>query len=103
MPATAARPSGSIGENISHTMGVRMRIVGKGNLICSLRSLEDEKIVVNPNPLVLKESTSIQPLKKFNFMSQRTSFKMQTKKINEWFRVNRIIVFTKTVFTQYPQ
>lgn len=103
MPLGAARPSSSVGENITHIGAVRLRVTGEGNLTLSLHSLDDIKSVTNPNPVVMSTTTYVEPSKLFNMMSQRMRLKFITTEENEYFRINRIIIFAKPVFTDYPR
>lgn len=98
--ASTAR-EGSAGESISHFNGIRMRIIGSGNLDITLYSLDDVKSQTL-NPLVMQATTNIQPLKKCNFMQQRAAVEFSTDEINEYFRFNRIIIFSRPVFANYP-
>lgn len=103
MPLGAAISQGSGGENLVHIGAVRFRIAGVGNLNMTLYTLQEEKSVTNPNPLVMSTLTRIEPSKLFNMTSQRMKLRIQTTVINEFFRVNRIVVFAKPVFTDYPR
>lgn len=100
MPGSSAR-QGSAGENISHFTAVRMRITGFGDLKMKMLSLDDVK-TVNLTSITIPSASNIQPTRIMNFMQQRAAFRMETTEINEFFRVNRIILFTKPVFTSYP-
>jgi hypothetical protein len=103
MPIGAARPSNSLGENLIHVGAVRMRVVGSGDLILSLHSLDDIKSTTNPNPVVMTTSTNIEPSKLFNMIDQRIRLKLITTEEDEWFRINRIILYAKPVFTDRPR
>lgn len=100
MPATAAK-SGSAGEYISHFTAVRMRITGNGIFRMQMHSLDDV-VVTDLKELNLFAATNREPTRIMNFMQQRASFLGKTTAINEYFRINRIILFTKPVFTDYP-
>lgn len=96
-----ARSSGSAGENIVHWTALRFRVQGTGNLKISLHSQDDTKeTVLKPLPMSMR--TAIQPTRLCNFMQQRAFFRIGTEKKDEFFRINRIIVFTKEVFSSYP-
>ena len=99
MARTAA--SGSAGENITHFNAVRMRIQGTGNLKMSFIS-QDEVITQDLAPLVMAELTNIQPTRLANFMQQRAIFKLGTTEKDEFFRINRIVLFTKETFSSFP-
>lgn len=100
MPGTA-RSQGSAGENITHFNAIRMRIQGEGNLQMSFIS-QDNVYTQDLAELPLKELNNIQPTRLANFMQQRAIFELHTEKRLEWFRINRIIIFTKETFSSYP-
>lgn len=93
-------PSGS--GNVTHFAGVRLRVVGSGNLQITVGTLEDV-ITKSPSAIVMDEPTRIEPYRIVNFMSQRASFQFKTTAENEWFKVNQLVVYMKPVFTNYPQ
>jgi hypothetical protein len=98
--ATTAR-EGSRGENISHFTGVRLRVTGVGNLNMSFYSMDD----INHQdlaPLPMSVATNIQPFRLANFNEQRASLKIGTTEFQEYFRINRIIIFSKELYTSYP-
>ncbi len=89
------------GENIVHFAGIRLRVTGNGNLKLSFHSLDD---VRNQTlvPLVMQATTDREPSRLSNFISQRARLEVRTTEINENFRINRIIVFAKPIYTDYP-
>lgn len=99
MPGTARM--GSAGENISHFNAVRFRINGVGEMELTFYSLDDIKSQVLL-PLNMLEATNIQPTRLANFIEQRAYLKGETNGLGEWFRINRIIVFQKELFSSYP-
>ena len=103
MPLGVARGRGSSGENICHLSAIRMRVIGVGNLKLSVHSLQDYKSKVCPNPIAMQTITDIEPHRGFNFMSQRMALKFETTEINEYFRINRIVIYAKEVFTMHPR
>lgn len=101
MPKGTARSSGSSGEYISHFNAIRMRVIGTGSLKLTFYSLQDmtsQQLADIP----LNEATNIQPTRLANFMEQRASLELGTTSINDYFRVNRILIFSKPTFTSYP-
>jgi len=98
--ATTAR-EGSAGENISHFTAVRLRVVGQGNLNMTLYSMDDIESQ-GLAPLVMASATNIQPTRLANFNQQRASLKIGTTEFQEYFRINRIILFSKEIYTSYP-
>lgn len=93
---------GSAGENIIHFGAVRMRIQGVGNLKSSFIS-QDDVYSQELMDLQMAEATAVQPTLLVNFLQQRAYYRLGTEKRLEWFRINRIIIFTKETFSSYPQ
>ena len=101
MAKGTARPAGSIAENIHHFGGVRMRVNGSGNLDMTLFSLQDVRSSVM-SVIKMANPTDREPFKLSNFITQRAALRCSTDEIGEWFRVNRIIIFMKEQWTEYP-
>jgi len=101
MPKGAALSESSSGESISHFAAIRIRLNGEGNLKMSVYSLDDvrSKTLV---PFTMATTTRIIPTRLVNFSEQRASFELKTTEIDERFRINRIVIFMKEVFTSYP-
>ena len=93
---------GSAGEYISHFNGVRLRLTGSGNLDVTIYSLDDVKSFTPGSPLIMADPTDREPLKKLSLMTQRASIEFSTDEINEYFRINRIIIFSRPVFANFP-
>lgn len=96
-----ARPSSGEDEGITHFGAVRMRLTGTGSLLMSFYSLDDtnNQTLV---PFTMIASSNIEPTRLSNFNEQRAALKIQTTEINEYFRINRIILFAKNIYTSYP-
>lgn len=101
MAKGAALSEGSSGENIQHFSAVRIRANGVGDLDLAVYSLDDvrSKTLV---PLSIAAASRIIPTRIVNFMEQRASFEIKQTEIDEFMRVNRIVIFIKEVFTSYP-
>jgi hypothetical protein len=101
MPAGAALSEGTSGENISHFAAIRIRVNGTGSLKMAVYSLDDvrSKTLV---PFTMATLARIIPTRIVNFMEQRASFELKTTEIDEFIKINRIIIFTKEIFTSYP-
>lgn len=97
----AARGVGSSGENINHYTGVRMRVVGSGSLEMTLRS-QDNVRTVSLVPFTMAAIARISPFRLVNFVEQRVQLKIETLLIDEIFRINRIILYAKTLWTEEP-
>jgi hypothetical protein len=101
MAKGAALSEISSGENISHFAAIRVRVNGVGNLKMSVYSLDDVKTkTLVPLSMILKNR--IIPTRLVNFVEQRASFELKTTDIGERFRINRIIIFMKEIYTSYP-
>lgn len=101
MPKGAARTAGSSGELISHFTGVRLRVVGFGDLNMRLIS-QDAVRDSNLESLTLQVSNRISPFRLANFMEQRAQLEIKTTEINHNFSISRIIIYSKPTFTMYP-
>lgn len=89
------------GENILHFTAVRMRVVGQGSLKMRLNSLDDvqtQELV----PFSMSAGTNIQPTRLCNFLQQRAQLEVYTTELNDFFKINRIILFVKESATSYP-
>lgn len=96
-----ARSEGSSGENIQHFSHVRFRVVGSGLLRTTLGTLDDARTKVN-TPFNMDAGNGIEPTILTNFVTQRASLKFEVTGINEWFRINRTIIFIKDFGSEYP-
>ena len=91
----------SEGENINHFAGIRIRVNGTGNLIPRLLSL-DSILTQTLASIVMSTTTDRQPTILANFQTQRCSLELKTTVINEIFKINRIILYAKEVFSEFP-
>lgn len=101
MPLGTISSQGSSGENIIHIAGLRIRVTGNGNLKMKLYSMDN---IISQSLVDMKmvAASNIQPIRLANFMQQRTYLEVKTTGLNETFRINRIILFAKSVFTMHP-
>lgn len=97
----AAISEGSFGENISHFAAVRVRVTGNGQLKMRVFSLDDERVKVLV-PLQMNFTNRIIPTRLVNFVETRASFELYTNTINEKFRINRIVIFVKELYSSHP-
>ncbi len=84
-----------------HIVATRMRVLGSGNLRQTLTDLSQVQSSVL-QPIVMTQTTRFEPTTLSNFQSQRTRLEIKTTEIDEWFRINRIIIFAKAVAAEYP-
>jgi hypothetical protein len=88
-------------EYIAHVTGVRMRLNGTGELKMSLHNLDDTR-TFTMLPLQMQTSPGLEPTRIANFRSQRTKFRILTTELNEYFLIQRVIVFIKPSASSYP-
>jgi hypothetical protein len=101
MPFSGGNSSGG-GENINHFGAVRVRVTGSGSLVPTLIGL-DSVVTVTLTSIVMASSPGLQPTVLSNFVGQRARLQLQTTTLNATFDINRILVFTKPLYTSYPQ
>jgi hypothetical protein len=89
------------GEYEHHVVGVRMRVTGSGNMDLSLTDYDDIQ-TQNLVPIIMTATTRIEPLRLANFQSQRIRLVGGVSEINEWFQIQRILIFAKPVAQEYP-
>ena len=97
----SALSQGSSGESISHFTGVRMRIIGSGDLKMTFKSfdeIEEQELV----PFSMSATTAREPFRLANFNQQRAMLEGYTDVIDEIFKINRIIIFAKELWSDYP-
>ena len=100
--AQGAASDGSSGENITHFSSMRIRTTGSASLKLKIFSYDD----VRSKDLVAYPCNSTQrviPTRLINFMEQRAAIELKTTQFGEKFRINRITIFTKEIFKEYPQ
>ena len=86
---------------IVHYTGLRMRITGTGNLLMTMSS-QDNIYTQTLSPFAMSVATNIRPTRLMNFQHQRAALEGKTTVINETFKINKIIIFAKAVFSEYP-
>lgn len=89
------------GQFVNHFGAVRLRVTGSGNLGLSLFSLDD----INTQVLipVAMASTDRYPNVLANFMTQKAKLVIETNEIDEVFLIREVIIYSKPVFTGFPQ
>jgi hypothetical protein len=90
------------GEGIIHFAAIRMRLVGRGSLRLKTYSLDDEFVDDLP-PITMRDSTGIEPTIPCNVMSQRIALEVRVSSVNEYFKINRIVLFGKEIYSSYPE
>jgi hypothetical protein len=97
----AAISEQSAGENISHFGAIRVRFTGLGQLRLAVYSLDDIRSKTL-YPFTMHSEMRTIPLRLVNFVEQRASFELKTTAYGEEFRINRIVVFMKEIYTSHP-
>lgn len=97
-----AKKSSGQTENINHFAGIRLRVIGNGNLTPEFRTLGNviTKTLVD---IPMTNPARIEPYRIANFISQRATLKLGTTQLDEWFEINTLVIFLKPIFAQYPQ
>lgn len=88
-------------DNIVHYTSVRMRIIGTGQLdmvMLSQDSIFSQTLV----PFTMQSATNIRPNRLMNFQHQRASLRGSTDQSGEFFKINKIVIYAKEVFVDYP-
>jgi hypothetical protein len=101
MPFGAILSEGSSGESVSHFGAIRVRVYGTGQLLMSAFSNDDVKYKTMV-PFKMAKLNRITPTRIVNFVEQRASFELKVTNPNEFFRIQRIIIFSKVSATSYP-
>ena len=96
-----ARKTNSSGESDYHAAAIRLRIVGAGNMLMTLESLNNI-LSYTIAPLPLAATNRIEPTRLVNFQSQRMRLTLSMPVLNDQFSINRIIIYTRAVATEYP-
>jgi hypothetical protein len=89
-------------EYILHFGGITIRVNGSGILRSSFIGLDDV-IVKKLAPLTMSNTPAREPTILSNANGQRMRLKLETTDINEVMKVNRIVIWTKPMYTQFPQ
>lgn len=88
-------------DNIAHYTSVRMRIIGSGSLQMTMYSQDNiySQVLV---PFTMQATTNIRPTRLMNFQHQRACLEGKTTGSEEWFKINKIVIYAKEVFVEYP-
>jgi hypothetical protein len=88
-------------ESILHYAGATFRINGTGFARLTLMGLDRVK-QLTLGPITMATSPGFEPTRKCNFTSQRTLIRMETTDIDEYMKVNRIVLWVKELYTEFP-
>ncbi len=78
-----------------------MRVIGSGELEMKLIS-QDAVRSVTLTPFTLASTNRSSPFRLASFVEQRAQLEGKTDTINEIFRINRIVIYAKPIFTMEP-
>ena len=90
------------GDYINHFNQIRARVTGSGVLRGTLYSMDDVNSYTLPTITMAATSNSVAAVLA-NFMEQRCSLKLETTAIDEIFKINRITIYARPVFAEYPR
>lgn len=88
-------------SNIGHWTGVRIRVIGSGNLLMELESL-DAAETETLAPLAMSTSSGREGFRLANLTTFRASLRLEVTEINEWFKIGGIVIFVKKVASEFP-
>lgn len=86
---------------INHYHLIRMRARGEGNLRL-IFDAEDSLPQQEFEPIVLTETTGRLRDRLTNFKTQYASLTIKTTEKDEWFTIDRIVIFAKSLWNEYP-
>jgi len=96
-----AYPQLSANEAILHFAAIRVRAVGVGNLLPKFYSL-DNVLTSSLVALPMLTASARHLTRTANFQTDRAALELKTSVINEVFNINRIVLYAKEVFIDYP-
>lgn len=97
----AKKQSGS--GDLLHFGSVRMRVVGSGDLNLTLYSLSPASNSSILPSITMEGNTNRQPTSLANYVDQYGQLEFLITEIDEYFEIDKIIMFVRPVATGYPQ
>lgn len=90
------------GSNILHGAGIRVRVVGSGNLRSAMVGYDN--IILNQMADVSLSATNARKVDRLgNIVSQGIKWRLhQDGTVGDFFRVNDVTTYVKQIFSQYP-
>ena len=90
------------GEFINHFGAVRLRVTGSGNLKLRFISYDDiyDQVLT---PVSMSTATNRMPTVLSNFLQQQAQLEVKVTDIEEYFRIDQILIYIKPVYTSFPQ
>ncbi len=100
--ATTALVNNGGDELINHFAGVKLRLNGVGDLLMTVYSFDESKSSVLL-PLTMSNTPGREPTRLMNFMTQRIKIKFTTDMIDEVVKINRVLLYARPTYAEYPQ
>ena len=88
--------------DILHYIGTRMRVTGQGVLHQVFQSLDVIKTQNLPD-ITLVTANNVSPFTLANFVEQNASLRVMMSATDDYMNVSKIIIFSKELYTGYPQ
>ena len=88
-------------EYIVHFDGVTLRVNGTGNLHMTLINL-DETRTKELAPLIMQDAPGVEPFTLTNFNSQRARLRLSTTEMDEYMKIDKVILWTKIIYKSLP-
>lgn len=88
-------------ESILHFGLARIRVTGSGALKLIIKGY-DSNPSFNLAPITMQLGPGRESDRLCNLSNQRAQLRVYVTDLNEYFRINRIVLFAKTIYNQYP-
>lgn len=88
-------------QDTIHLVGVRVRVLGSGNLDMTLYTLDEVRSLVL-NPFAVTPTDEFSQTRITNFQTQRMKLRISMDTIDEYFHIHQIIFYTKPVAVERP-
>jgi len=88
-------------DNILHYGGIRLRVNGTGNLRLTLYGYDKVSSEVL-TPVVMTAAPGREKVRLANFKSELALVRLETTAIDETFKINKMMVYVKQLYTSYP-
>lgn len=89
------------GSIINHFGQVTLRVNGSGSLLLSLKSLDDV-YTQTLQPVTMQTLPGKEPTKLCNLTVQRARLRFETTAIDEYLKINKIIIWIRPTASQFP-
>lgn len=88
-------------ESLLHFGQITLRVNGTGLLVMTLIGYDDTRTKL-VSPLTMSLTPGKEPTKLTGFIAQRARLRMETTLIDEYMKVNRVILWVRPFGTQFP-